>query len=267
MTDASAWLGPAQAHAAVDEKIVYTYHQAHCRGNCTLVCTVRDGRVCAIEPNSAAAEGSETNPFKVLGADGLVYNADYDFGDLLAAWERPKDMKSTKLKTPMFDLPYMEDSDIHALITWGDLQPRFADLTSLEEWLKTLDFVCAADVVNIATTNYADLVLPISTRFECDEEIGAAKTARWHAALREKCIDPLFDSRTDFQAMRTIAEAFGVADALPKTALEMNPIDMAERGLVDGDEVTVVSRFALPVAILVHSVTAWIFGLQIAKEG
>lgn len=28
-----------------------------------------------------------------------------------------------------------------------------------------------------------------------------------------------------------------------------------------------VSRFALPVAFLVHSVTAWIFGLEIAKEG
>lgn len=31
--------------------------------------------------------------------------------------------------------------------------------------------------------------------------------------------------------------------------------------------VAVISRFALPVAILVHSVTAWIFGLQIAREG
>ncbi|MDR2109558.1 MAG: polysulfide reductase NrfD [Coriobacteriales bacterium] len=30
---------------------------------------------------------------------------------------------------------------------------------------------------------------------------------------------------------------------------------------------TIVSRFALPTAILVHSVTAWIFGLQIAKVG
>jgi molybdopterin-containing oxidoreductase family membrane subunit len=29
----------------------------------------------------------------------------------------------------------------------------------------------------------------------------------------------------------------------------------------------IVSRFALPVAILVHSVTAWIFGLEIAKVG
>lgn len=31
--------------------------------------------------------------------------------------------------------------------------------------------------------------------------------------------------------------------------------------------VTIISRFALPCAILVHSVTAWIFGLQMAKEG
>lgn len=33
------------------------------------------------------------------------------------------------------------------------------------------------------------------------------------------------------------------------------------------DRVAVVSRFALPIAILVHSVTAWIFGLEMAKEG
>lgn len=31
--------------------------------------------------------------------------------------------------------------------------------------------------------------------------------------------------------------------------------------------VGIISRFALPVAILVHSVTAWIFGLQMAREG
>ena len=30
--------------------------------------------------------------------------------------------------------------------------------------------------------------------------------------------------------------------------------------------VSVISRFALPIAILVHSVTAWIFGLQLARE-
>lgn len=35
----------------------------------------------------------------------------------------------------------------------------------------------------------------------------------------------------------------------------------------DKSKIAIVSRFALPVAILVHSVTAWIFGLQIARAG
>ncbi len=35
----------------------------------------------------------------------------------------------------------------------------------------------------------------------------------------------------------------------------------------DPKKVEVISRFALPIAILVHSVTAWIFGLQISREG
>lgn len=35
----------------------------------------------------------------------------------------------------------------------------------------------------------------------------------------------------------------------------------------DPRKVQIISRFALPVAILVHSVTAWIFGLQISREG
>ena len=34
----------------------------------------------------------------------------------------------------------------------------------------------------------------------------------------------------------------------------------------DKSKIAIVSRFALPIAILVHTVTAWIFGLQIARE-
>ena len=42
---------------------------------------------------------------------------------------------------------------------------------------------------------------------------------------------------------------------------------LMKRHGVDSPAVSRVSRFALPVAILVHSVTAWIFGLEMAKEG
>lgn len=49
--------------------------------------------------------------------------------------------------------------------------------------------------------------------------------------------------------------------------LIINILDMV--WLIKGDhrKVEVLSRIALPVAILVHSITAWIFGLEIAKEG
>ncbi len=49
--------------------------------------------------------------------------------------------------------------------------------------------------------------------------------------------------------------------------LVINIIDL--RFLVTGNKrgVEILSRIALPTAILVHSVTAWIFGLQVSREG
>lgn len=47
--------------------------------------------------------------------------------------------------------------------------------------------------------------------------------------------------------------------------LVINVLDLLWMMKKDHRKVAVLSRIALPVAILVHSVTAWIFGLQIAK--
>ena len=49
----SNWLVPTEALADatnVDETIAYTYHNEHCLCNCMLKCTVRDGRLCKLEP-------------------------------------------------------------------------------------------------------------------------------------------------------------------------------------------------------------------------
>lgn len=50
MTAADAWLAPAQAQAEPEEKVAYTYHNEHCLCNCVLKCTVRDGKLCMLEP-------------------------------------------------------------------------------------------------------------------------------------------------------------------------------------------------------------------------
>lgn len=51
------------------------------------------------------------------------------------------------------------------------------------------------------------------------------------------------------------------------TYLVINILDIVWLRRGDERKVQILSYVALPVAILVHSVTAWIFGLEIAKEG
>lgn len=51
------------------------------------------------------------------------------------------------------------------------------------------------------------------------------------------------------------------------TYLAINVLDIVWLRKGDERKVQILSYIALPVAILVHSVTAWIFGLEIAKEG
>lgn len=53
MTSTSDWLAPSEAGAQPEERVGYTFHQNHCTGHCSLKCTVRDGRLCLIEPNDA----------------------------------------------------------------------------------------------------------------------------------------------------------------------------------------------------------------------
>ena len=55
--------------------------------------------------------------------------------------------------------------------------------------------------------------------------------------LQTKCIDPLFESKPDFDVMRLIAEEMGLGEYLPKTAEELvryqieHSEDLAEQGI------------------------------------
>ena len=50
MASTGGWLAPAKAVAEPEERFAYTYHNEHCLCNCMLKCTVRDGRLCMIQP-------------------------------------------------------------------------------------------------------------------------------------------------------------------------------------------------------------------------
>ena len=61
---------------APEQKTAYTFHQFMCGGGCSLKCTVRDGRLCLIEPNDALGEELGTVCLRGLSEVQHVYSAD-----------------------------------------------------------------------------------------------------------------------------------------------------------------------------------------------
>lgn len=137
-----------------------------------------------------------------------------------AAWQLPENMAAAAATVPAYNLRY-EENKVRAYIACGDaVHQRIANLAETERWLKSLDFICAIDMCFATFTDYADLVLPVTSKFESEEPYSGLKSRAGHILLREKVIEPLFDSKSDFQLQVDIAELFGVRDALPASCEE-----------------------------------------------
>lgn len=161
--------------------------------------------------------GNIGGPGKCVGSmhGGRGYSAS------LASWKFPDaSMKAASQKLFAYDFR-TEENNVHAVISVGNtLQQFFANMNLTEEWLKTLDFVLEIDIYHCESVRFADIVLPACTKFECPEEVGDVKCAANHIMTVGRGLDPLFESKTDFQIMLEIAKAVGLEDAMPATAEE-----------------------------------------------
>ncbi len=163
-----------------------------------------------------ALTGNIGAPGKAVGSmhGGRGYSAK------LASWPLPDGMAPAKPEMYAYDFRTQENN-VHAVISVGNtLQQFFANMNLTAEWLKSLDFVLGIDIYNNDSIRFADIVLPACSKFECPEEVGDVKCAANHIMIQERGIDPLFESKTDFQIMTEIARAVGVDDVLPKTQME-----------------------------------------------
>lgn len=132
----------------------------------------------------------------------------------------PEECVATPSEKAAYDLRY-DTGNTRAIISVGDtFQQAYGNLAVTEEWVRELDFICVMDIYHMNSADYADLVLPVCSKFECDEEIGGLRAASGHVLLREQVIDPLFDSKTDYRIQYEIAELFGYGDALPVSAAD-----------------------------------------------
>ena len=114
-----------------------------------------------------------------------------------------------------------ETDEVHAIVAVGDLlAQKAANMKLTEEWAKSLDLIVSADVYFTEGCKWADYVLPLTSRFEYDEEIGNVKYGYNHVCLQEQVLEPLFEAKTDLWFQRELAKRLGYSDALPETAAE-----------------------------------------------
>lgn len=73
MTSTTGWLAPALANEETKERTATIFHMNHCEGKCTLKCTVRDGRLCMIEPQEWPNRMERTICVKALADIERIY--------------------------------------------------------------------------------------------------------------------------------------------------------------------------------------------------
>ena len=137
----------------------------------------------------------------------------------LASWPLPKEFSVSKQKKAVFEQRATEE--IKALFAPCDLLIQsFANMHETEKWLKGLELVVVAEIYHTSIVDWADYVLPVCSRFECEDEVGGVSVAQSHVRLQSKVIDPLFESKSDFYIKRELVSRLGYGDLLPKTREE-----------------------------------------------
>lgn len=105
------------------------------------------------------------------------------------------------------------DLPVRAVFCQGDwINQRTGDMNTTIEYVKKLDFHVCVDHFFQTTTAWSDIILPASTFLE---EVGPVRDAVVFGNsiyLRSKVIDPVGESRPDFEIERDLAARFGLSE-------------------------------------------------------
>lgn len=154
-------------------------------------------------------------------AAGLLSNM-----PVLASWDLPIE---SDLIGPLFsdlddavaNMKY-ESNDVRVVFNLGDaMLLRSADRNKQIEWLKSMDFIVTVDPYFVDSVYFSDIVLPASTRFECRDEYGFVYSARNHIMLQEKVIEPLYESKPDFEIDVLVSSLFVDPALFPSSLKEL----------------------------------------------
>lgn len=96
-----------------------------------------------------------------------------------------------------------------AVITRDPMNNRYTDLNAFKEYVKGMDFVVNVEQYWGTTSLWSDIILPACTFFESPTELVAVEANRNSLLLESKAIEPMWESKPDWQIEKELAERLG----------------------------------------------------------
>ena len=107
---------------------------------------------------------------------------------------------------------------VRGMLVWGaSIITGYPNPALWRKAFSALDFLVTVDRFPTEDSRYADLILPAATSFEEDSYLVTGDRVE----LRRKVIEPLGESRSDWQIVAGIAERLGYGHLFPRSAHEM----------------------------------------------
>jgi anaerobic selenocysteine-containing dehydrogenase len=107
---------------------------------------------------------------------------------------------------------------VRGMIVWGaSIITGYPNPSLWRRAFSALDHLVVVDRFPTEDSRYADLILPAATGFEEDSYL----VREDHVELRRKIVEPLGESRSDWQIVAGIAERLGYGHLYPRSAKEM----------------------------------------------
>jgi len=121
---------------------------------------------------------------------------------------------------------------VRAMMVFGaSIITGYPDPSLWRRAFSSLDFLLVVDRFPTEDSRYADIILPAATSFEEDSYILSGRGVQ----LRHKVIEPLGESKSDWQIVAAIADRLGYGNLYPRSAREM--LQWAFEGMgIDMDE-------------------------------
>ena len=135
----------------------------------------------------------------------------------LTAWSLPPEFKLADAEGHICDYQDTPNSAKVLFMIGNVLHQSFPNYNRTTEWAKSLDFIAAVEYLHSDSMNYADIVLPACSVYETEYDVGVIATEKSHILLQQKVIDPLFESKSDFQIEKELAQRFGFDQYMPAT--------------------------------------------------